>query len=259
VPHFVKGPDDPTATIWRYMDFTRLVSMLDSRSLWFSSAHLLGDPFEGSTPTLQAGVIRQQLSELGDTQAADTMSWFREKWTRATFVNCWNLSHIESAALWGLYVPATGGVAIRSTYDRLKQAIDLGPPQPDDAGPENPDLTPRINIGCVNYLDWHSEGIPQGFTQAPYCYKRMSFAFENEIRAVFQQPPIRDLPTGGFDWELEMPAGVKIAADLDLLIERIHISPVAPQWFGELVSDVCKRYDVTAPVAQSSLAGSPVY
>jgi hypothetical protein len=36
-------------TVWRYMNFDRFVSMLSTKSLWFSSRHQLvrADPFEG--------------------------------------------------------------------------------------------------------------------------------------------------------------------------------------------------------------------
>jgi hypothetical protein len=47
--------------------------------------------------------------------------------------------------------------------------------------------------------------------------------------------------------------------DLDRLVERIHVSPTAPEWFADLVTDVCARYELSAPIEQSSLAGSPVY
>ena len=40
-PLFVAPPGD--ALLWRYMDFTKFVSLLDTSSLFFSRADLLGD------------------------------------------------------------------------------------------------------------------------------------------------------------------------------------------------------------------------
>jgi hypothetical protein len=46
-PVFTK-PQDPNVPIWRYMDFTKFVSMLENSALYFCRSDLLGDPFEGS-------------------------------------------------------------------------------------------------------------------------------------------------------------------------------------------------------------------
>jgi len=46
-PLFV-SPQDEVTKIWRYMDFTKFVSMLENKGLFFPSADNLGDPFEGS-------------------------------------------------------------------------------------------------------------------------------------------------------------------------------------------------------------------
>jgi hypothetical protein len=48
-------PEDLDATIWRYVDFTKLVSLLDTKSLFFARADQLGDPFEGSYSRGQRG------------------------------------------------------------------------------------------------------------------------------------------------------------------------------------------------------------
>ena len=47
-----RQPDEPTIKVWRYMDFTKLVSLIDSRRLYFARVDLLGDPFEGSWPKI---------------------------------------------------------------------------------------------------------------------------------------------------------------------------------------------------------------
>jgi hypothetical protein len=41
-------PENLDAAIWRYVDFAKLVALLDTRTLFFSRADLLGDAFEGS-------------------------------------------------------------------------------------------------------------------------------------------------------------------------------------------------------------------
>lgn len=46
-PVFEK-PENENAKIWRYIDFTKFVSLLDKSALFFTRADRLGDPFEGS-------------------------------------------------------------------------------------------------------------------------------------------------------------------------------------------------------------------
>ena len=45
-------PDDEEIKVWRYMDFTKLISLIDSRRLFFARADKLGDSFEGSYPKI---------------------------------------------------------------------------------------------------------------------------------------------------------------------------------------------------------------
>src|SRR5919199_3107176 len=46
--HYVfKEPSNPDIKIWRYMDFAKYVSFLESSALWFSRIDKLNETFEG--------------------------------------------------------------------------------------------------------------------------------------------------------------------------------------------------------------------
>ena len=45
-----KQPKNEDSKVWRYMDFSKLVSLIDSESLYFTRADKFEDPFEGSYP-----------------------------------------------------------------------------------------------------------------------------------------------------------------------------------------------------------------
>jgi len=47
-PAFI-APANVDVKIWRYMDFTKFVSMLEEAGLFFARLDRLGDPFEGSS------------------------------------------------------------------------------------------------------------------------------------------------------------------------------------------------------------------
>jgi hypothetical protein len=61
-PEF-KPPRDPKATIWRYTDFTKFLSLLDSSALFFSGVDLLGDPFEGLYPSSNLELERVEFDQ----------------------------------------------------------------------------------------------------------------------------------------------------------------------------------------------------
>jgi hypothetical protein len=42
-------PTDENTRIWRYLDFTKFVSLLDRQALFFTRVDKLGDAFEGSS------------------------------------------------------------------------------------------------------------------------------------------------------------------------------------------------------------------
>jgi hypothetical protein len=250
-------PTDSNATIWRYIDFTKLVSMLETQALYFARSDTLGDDFEGSYSTAN---IRWRPEAYKDVpQMTAQMELIRRQIRQHTYVSCWNLSEHESAALWGLYVPPQGGVAIRSTFRRLSQAFL---PSPEDE--VDPPTGNTVFVGKIRYADYDDDLMPENNMMWPFVYKRRSFEFENELRALIQHIPVVPVP-GGAEGELvaslgePSPLGRGIAMDLEALIEAVVVSPLAPHWFSELVQGVCARYGLSREVVSSGLSGSPVY
>ena len=67
LPIFELPPDD--ATLWRYMDFTKFVSLLEKQALFFSKPDRLGDPFEGSLPKKNLEHIDEHVDNLVNVPA----------------------------------------------------------------------------------------------------------------------------------------------------------------------------------------------
>ena len=44
-------PDNDSTKVWRYMTFTKFMSLVDRSALYFARVDRLGDPFEGSFTT----------------------------------------------------------------------------------------------------------------------------------------------------------------------------------------------------------------
>ena len=67
-PDFV-APSHPKQTIWRYLDFTKLVDLLDTKEVYFTRADRFDDIFEGSIPTTTLKYRNHQYQQLVDQGA----------------------------------------------------------------------------------------------------------------------------------------------------------------------------------------------
>lgn len=238
-----KKPSDLQAVIWRYMDFTKFVSMLESSSLFFARADCLGDPFEGSysrgnerlRPVMYKDMPAAVAAKLHAEGAA--FAQYLRKWT---FVSCWHMNEGESAAMWKLYARTNEAVALRTSLSRLDHELDE-----------------KTYLGAVEYIDFETAWLPEGNALYPYVHKRTSFAHEREVRAVIPQIPVKG---EGIDMTKEPPeGGIERAVNLQRMLEAVYVAPTCPAWFVRTVERVVKRYGLQVPVTQSSLDAQPFF
>jgi len=253
-------PADENIKIWRYMDFTKLVSMLESRGLFFCRADKLGDPFEGSLPRASEQLRAEYEKKYSDGEYHIHEFRSLRKWT---MVSCWHMNPHESAAMWRLYAKTNEAIAVCSTYQKLKDFLDA-----------------RCYLGVVKYIDYERDCLPTipNNILFPFVHKRLSYKHEDELRAVLPGwPPMKPLVGEKPQWmkfELSDGNGVRSMYDFDaepsgggvwhpmdltLLLEEIRIAPGSPQWFGELVEQVVRRYALGKPMVQSRLDDLPLY
>ena len=238
-PRFAQ-PKNPDVKIWRYMDFAKFVSLLDSSSLYFARTDKLGDdPFEGSWPRQN---VRQR-DYVPNGLPTEVREYFakcqREMWEtnqehpKFMAISCWHMNQHESAAMWKLYLKnCQEGIALQTTYRKLQESLT--------------NSQERILLGLVRYIDYETEGFDDNYLLDPFIHKRKNFEHENEVRAIVVK--------GNASAE-----GVKIRVDLERLIERIYVSPSAPRWFAELTSSVANKYGYSFLVEPSRLDESPLF
>ena len=223
-------PDD--AVLWRYMDFTRFVSLLDTGALFFCRPDLLGDPFEGSlspaTPPLLAADPKAGSFTLREVDI--------RKFVGQARVNCWHMSEFESEAMWRLYAQERKGIAIKTVFARFKEAF---------VGDET------ITASMVRYLDYETEGFPFSNLMIPLFHKRVSFQHEQEVRALFVPHLSEDGP--------DETAGCYCEVDLPKLVEEIVVAPFAEDWFADLVRSLSERYGIGDRVQPSTLSKVPTF
>ncbi len=252
-----KLPDDLNTPIWRYMDFTKFVSMLETGALFFCRPDCLDDRFEGkwgraSIKEIEQDLRRRQAEGQGiefgsvEYQLRGVKLNFEEM-RKVLAVNCWHLSSHESAAMWRLYVYAHQGLAICSTTAKFIESIPN-------------DKTLPIHIGVVNYIDYDTDAIPLKDYLAACLCKRKSFEHERELRAVAYKLEVTESPgryTENIGGEFEKP-GEHVVVNLSTLISSIHLAPGSPAWMEPLVKSVARRYGLDVPVKRSKLDDKPV-
>lgn len=243
VDHLFVPPSDENIKIWRYMDFTKFVSILENKGIFFARADNLGDPFEGSFSAVNKKLrplILKHADHLPDKSRNEDLVKKLRQWVQ---ISCWHVSEYESAGMWNLYAKTDEAVCIQSTYRKLKNCL-----------PNN------AKIGLVRYVDYLSEWIPESNLLAPFMYKRKSFEHEKELRAILNLSGIDDFNLSFSDIEGDPPNGGKwVSLDISKLIEKVYVAPYAPKWFGDLVESVVKTYHLSKPVVKSSLDDEPIF
>jgi hypothetical protein len=234
-------PPPGNCTIWRYIDFTKFVSLLETQKLFFARADQFEDPYEGTWSSAGVRLLRDP-AQNGDlpAQAVEQLITYPKYLQKTMFISCWHASEHESAAMWKLYLQSIEGVAIRTDYDTLAEALMETPLS--------------AGISMVQYIDYENTPIPFRNLFFPFIHKRLSFSHENELRAIIWRDDHINKP--------QIPAGsasVSVAVSPQQLIKAIHVSPAAPRWFGELVEKIAHRYNLQAPVIRSNLYDRPTF
>ncbi|MED1409795.1 DUF2971 domain-containing protein [Bacillus paramycoides] len=175
------------AKLWRYMDFTKLVSLLSTCTLYFPRSDQFKDVFEGKIYGYGEEDVRITIEELIEfpnasenfkkhsksivDQVVKSVYDRSEKDKKRVFVNCWHLNEYESAAMWELYLKNEEGIAIQTTFNKIKKSLDA--------------CEEEIFIGKVKYIDpIKYKNLNTSFIE-PFFTKRMSFSHEKEVRLVY--------------------------------------------------------------------------
>lgn len=243
----------PDTKLWRYQDFAKFVSLLDSKKLFFTRADSFDDPFECArgfnfqkdyiyandesylrlivtTQLKNAGNSNPSEAEIESALATEKENYLKqqEEKRKKYFVSCWHENERESEGMWKLYTSAQSqGIAVQTTPERLCLALE----------------NDTFRIGKVEYISYDK---PLEDSQVPVWYKRDSFAHEREVRVVIQ-----DIRHSG--------KGELVRVDLETLIENVYVSPTAPPWLDTLVKNVMHQYGIDKPVLYSRLNEKPVF
>ena len=129
-----------------------------------------------------------------------------------------------------------------------------------------------FNLGAIRYRDpsWLQIGSDNGFDSI--MIKRDSYAYEQEVRLVHWHTGESHDALANFKWNDEtlrfddlieddrpIREGMSLSCDIDILIERVVISPFAPAWYIPMIERLRDRLGFKFPVQPSKLLeGAPV-
>ena len=226
-PLVFKPPEDVNQKIWRYLDFTKFVSLLETESLYFSNIDSLNDPFEGSFSKINE--VFRPLIHKSEELTPEMITEKVKELRKTVYVNCWHMNDYESAAMWELYSKSNEAVCIQSSYESYQA-----------------EMAGRADVGVIQYINYDVEYIPEHDPYLAFLYKRKSFEHEHEIRGLLRR-------------ECGFGLGLEIPVDVAALVHRVYVSPSAPKWFFKLVEKMVKRYGYSFEVCQSSLSEEPFF
>ena len=230
-------PADDTV-LWRYMDFTKFVAILETNTLFFPRLSELDDPFEGQLPRPAVEKIMNIAEGLTEAEREErrrvidhNVRFFQE--ARSFFcISSWHMNDEESAAMWNIYLKSGDGIAIQTDFSAFKAAVAKSPIE--------------VNGGKVQYVDYYIHDIDPCMTFNWVILKRRSFDHEREFRGVILG-------------EAGTAAGTALPVCVPTLIKKIYVAPSSPEWVGSLITSVSKRYGLDVEVVHSDILQRPTY
>jgi len=224
------------------MDYTKFMSLLIKNSLFFCRVDKLGDEHEMSLPLLNR-IEHQKIYQKSKSEFKEGM---REVvWNKmfdiiksSALVNSWHRNEYESAAMWNIYMKTSEGIAIQSTFSRLRDCFH--------------ETTDEVKIGIIEYIDYNKDKIKNDCLTGYLSHKQKSYEHEQELRAIItNQNNKRMKPL--------YKIGKYVHVDLNLLVETVYIAPNSPDWFHDLVVDSTKAFGYNFNIIKSSLKDQSIH
>ncbi len=248
------------STVWRYLTFSKFISLLVYGALWFTKLNILQDQFEGTLPTTAKESLQQNHQKWKQIFPPD-LHWQIDQMAERnikdgrelTVVNCWFLGDSESPKMWKNYTINNDGVAIKSTIRKLATYIYVEPE--------------FSCIGKVEYVDFSSHDM------TPYHASQVSeraflksnhLQHEQEVRIVtmnFKTPtcvgmdgkPYTQEQVTGKNMNNFENAGLYIRVNIKELIDSIVIVPQATEWFELLIKRIIELSQLNIQIKRSEL------
>jgi len=239
--------------LWKYLDFHKLISMMNNKSLFFNRLDCFDDPFEGITleliatkriaddtpneneinpliPVEHRNLMLQQKKD--QTERFQNESQLQQK---TQFVNCWFKSNRESMAMWDLY-SNRDSVAIciegRNLINYLINRIKLDP----FLYKNHLFYSGAVKYLPVNPYDFFAEMEPPMYSA---FVKDTSYAHELEYRLLIVSPS---------NMTENSPKSIELGITMNLFDTiRIIAHPKMEDWKFKNIEKLCSLFKFPKP------------
>lgn len=244
-----KKPDNVNQKIWRYLKFKHFPNLVEKHVLYFARSDLLGEKFEGSItpPELdlrkkyvkhRVNLFKPFLPELTEEELLRRQSRTTRELNKGVYVNCWHMNDNENNLMWRHYPKRE--LVIQSTFKKLQECFT--------------NCKEDIHIGKVMYRDLKTDISPRDNFFYKNLRKDLSLKDERELRAI----TFKFVDDSGIFLE-NAPEGIPISVNIDLLIEKIIISPFADPSLKEKIMSVIQRNNLTKKLKKSRYENEPLF
>ncbi|MFK5914987.1 MAG: DUF2971 domain-containing protein [Woeseiaceae bacterium] len=219
--------------LWRYMDLSKFISLLEKNALWLARADTFRDKHEGRLPYDMRKLIDKAYIdfEKEDKPLIKNVDDFQDFLRKNTFINCWHKNFDESMVMWEIYGKGTDAIAIQTTVEKFKDSIDTS----NIAG-----HSLKLNNVIYKSADEISEVLPY---EDCFFIKRPHFSYEEEVRISLDTYSTNN-PTK------KKPYGYYLPVFLNGFIEKILIHPDSPGWYMDAIKSIIVKYEIHAPIVR---------
>ncbi len=238
--------------ITRYMSFPKFVSLLKDGLFipnWKCFKDKWADKWEGLLPI---NIHHKEECVHSYNETIQSLA----QWI---YVSCWHNEECENFAMWKIYGQVSEAVAIETTIEKIKNAYLIAFPN-SLAYLGEVTYIPRENVVDITFSSTLQQigkrplqvGIGQSYLHLKYFFlKDQGFEFEHEFRLVALDESFkRDM--------VKTKEGIFVNfRTVDSFIQKVRISPTAPRWFDDVVSDLLKKYDINTEIEHSRFSEQP--
>jgi len=217
--------------LWRYMDLSKFISLIEKKALWLARADTFRDKHEGRFPDDMRKMIEKAYENFDDDDKSVVKDAddFQDYLRKNTFISCWHKNFDENMVMWEIYGRGANALAIQTTVEKMKSSLE-------------PSKLSGHSLILKNVTYQRAEEI-SGMLLYEECFfiKRPHFSFEEEVR-ISLDTYSRISPTK------KTPYGHQLSVSINGFIEQILIHPDSPDWFMDVINSITKKYEVHAPV-----------
>jgi hypothetical protein len=267
--------------IFRYMDLSKLLSLIHQKHLFFAKASSFEDRLEGM-PTQLDGWVGSGVAEMLDIVVNNVLPSLslnssaeervrreiehdaaQERFKNRTINTVFGrqriedyphysslyeaVSHWVDISCWHMDVGAPESMAMWKIYGSGSAAVCVESTVADVIGSMDIPQDIQLIADRVSYLNFESDYVGIDNPLSVFFHKSGWYEFEKELRFVIHK-------AANLDPRLERSGyGTKIAIDPKLLIKRVMVSPTSSSWFLDLVGLIMKEAGFKVEVVKSKI------